>query len=607
MNAASDADYDGSYGFQGIFDGQGHKIYNISMNTYHWGLFGNTAKCSVIKNVAFLGTQNITQNWGGGFLIAHTLSGALTNCYVDVSIASTSTMTSEYSLLAWSLQYAKLSDLVIKYDASVRTSAGATNVGYFGYNVGNNTTLYKDCLTASNVYVFTTADRAWVGVWNVENNESTTYWAELKAQIMKNVTVNGYDEQGGPVTMTDDTYWALGGDQPIFKSVGSATRTVIYTGDTYQTTAFEAYDDVTVNYTGAHYEAAVTSYTLTPNTFSVDLNGYNLPENPTSIKLIGEKASKNIATNCFSNGVLTIADFGSDIYGEVSVEFTAADCIYKVSSFNVVTKYIDETADLANIYFYGGWDVENRTTYDYNGYFVMRADVGSLSSALSYRSSKALWTTASYAYYGNAGFKGVFDGQGHTIQYAMWGGYDNTTGIFGSTQIGSEIKNVKFEGSIFEVSESRRGGFLLGRSISSKITNCYFDISAQTSNTTTEFAALAMYMTYAQLKDVVIKADFSNMISTCPAAAWLCYGPGNMASANDGGSWNAPSNAVTFENVYVFTDAKQGWVFNYANTSGIVANASINALNATVSGVTMTDSTYWDLTGNQPVWKGVSA
>ena len=593
-----------SYGFAGVFDGKGHKVYNMALTNYSYGVFGNTQQGSVIKNVAFCGTVLTTADWCG-FVLGRGVSSEITNCYIDFVVDGSST-NNEHFLLGQYLSNTKMTDVVIKYDTSAVVEK-AWNQSFFGYTAADfDNWNWVNRISCTNVYAFSTTQQAWCLYWNLSPDAALSI-SNGQAEIMASVSNNAYDATVSGVTMTDSTYWNLAGDQPIFKSVGGATRTINYTGNTYQTTAFETYDNVIVNYTEAAYQANVTGYTLTPNTFSVDLNGYNLPTNPTTIKLIGEKASKNIDTNCFSNGVLTIADLGSDIYGEVSVEFTTTDCVYKVSSFNVVTKYIDDSDDLWNMFFYGNVDLTDDLR-PYDGYFVMRADVGSLTGAPQFRmQSSVINYSCGYPFYnGNAGFKGVFDGQGHTIDFMLWGGYPNGNGIFGCTQIGSEIKNVNFKANIQDLSQtSWSWPYLLGTGISSAFTNCCFDIStaAACGNASKgDYAIFAYAMTYSSMKDCVIKADIDDI--TCGDLAWLCYAPGNMQDPY----WVNPQNYITFENVHVFTNVEKGWIYLWDGDwlNHVKTGYTLNAYDATVSGITMTDPTYWDLTGNQPVWKGVT-
>lgn len=76
-------------GFTGIFDGRGYTISNISVKYESEGLFGYISDKGIVRNVAFLNAQNITNNGNASYvrrnIICYVLAGRIENIYVEAN------------------------------------------------------------------------------------------------------------------------------------------------------------------------------------------------------------------------------------------------------------------------------------------------------------------------------------------------------------------------------------------------------------------------------------------------------------------------------------------------------------------------------------------
>ena len=560
----------GQCGFAGVFDGQGYAIENIQAIQYHYGLFGNTQKGSVIKNVAITATLNASADYGK-VLLGWNLAGDIQNSYFDVTVGSV-TLASGKHLGGALGQFisGKLTDVVVKFDTTnVPTDI---KVGVLALQLHPHPTYWENRAVFENVHVF---------------SQVAKLYSYVGDNALGVVNKYGYDESA-TVTMTDNTYWNMGGDQPVFKSImAQVLKTIAYN----QETPFEVYSSVTLTKDATTQK--VTSYSLTSNAFTLDLTAYNIPANPNSITIIGDRASMTVDNSCWSNGVLTVADLGAKVYGDVRVEIETDDVIYKVKSLKVVTKYMANYNDLNNMIFYGGIDL-SKETKPYDGYFVMTQSIDCGGNYVN-RPSDYAYTqdmgssnnTTAYANVGQCGFAGVFDGQGYAIKNIQAIQYHY--GLFGNTQTGSVIKNVAVTATLN--ASAGYGKVLLGWNLAGEIQNSYFDVTVGSVTLTSGHlgGALGQFIS-GKLTDVVVKFDTTNVptgVSVGGLAFQLHPHPKN---------WE---NQAVFTNVHVFTQATNLYSYVGANAKG---NATKYGYDESAT-VTMTDSTYWDLSGSQPVWK----
>ena len=195
----------------------------------------------------------------------------------------------------------------------------------------------------------------------------------------------------------------------------------------------------------------------------------------------------------------------------------------------------------------------------YEGYFVLAAD-------LDFGGEENTWIKRlGYNYNGaeNNGFKGVFDGRGHTIANVSLSEYD---GLFGGVHRAATIKNVAFTGMTVSIL-----GGIFGRECSGKLENVFIDV---TFDGTDDTAVLGFYAyASAGLNNVVIALH-----GTLASENYAVLATGEFAGAN-------------ITNCYIITNGlpiKEYSAFTVGETS------------VTATGL---PTEYWDLSGDYPVFK----
>ena len=279
---------------------------------------------------------------------------------------------------------------------------------------------------------------------------------------------------------------------------------------------------------------------------------------------------------------------GSKVLGTVRFVFATEDVTYIVSSFKIATKNLTTKKDVQNMRYYGGVDTTS-TNKNYGGYFVMTKNI-----VMDYDSSKVAISTYNYAVSndGTYGFTGIFDGNGYSLS-GFWVGFTDEYSMFGNVAESGVIRNVAFTDFTYRLGQYIKCG-VLGHNFNGTLENVYIEAAINASSKGEQpHSPIAYSMAKAKLKDVVIKFDTTNlgtMKATYLAMQIGIYG---------GSRWY---NMATFDNVYVFADGISK-IDSYSNT---VSNGLTTKGYDESATVTMTDGTYWTLTGSQPVWKGRS-
>lgn len=589
------------YGFDGIFDGRGYCIENMVSDD--GGLFGNAQQTSVIKNLAVTG--RITNKAAG--LLGKKINGTLENIYIKTTVVAGLERTAS---IASFLGNAKLKDVVVVADASNAIDAtgnGASNYslhGYLAFQVaypsvkdGQQYITSWTLPTISNVHVF------------VKNNDNATTKAALSTlyaplypdSVKKGITEHGYNDKVD-VTMTDDTYWTTFEGQPIFKSAPKA-------GVETLAQPYEVY-------------SSINSDTPVANELEINLTKYALGSID-KITLISEKATTAVTDYEFKNGVLTISGtvFGANIYGDTSllIESAGLQISYQMT---VVTKYINTLDDMKNLAIYGGIDPNDSTgAYAYDGYFLLTKTLDNNNAPYTRAENFKYSTTEvnSSNIYGDTygGFVGIFDGQGYSLKNIAIT-TANSGGIFGYVDKTGVVKNLGVTGSL-RSTNSNSFNYMLAHGFLGTLQNCYIQINeTNASGELQRFSAIAANTTYMRATDVVIKFDGSRAASPAyNANNVLTGGAGFIANTVCYCTSNGPVQyrGTTFKNVHAFVkDPTDGEALLASNgydillkNAGVYGTAEENKLtkhayNATAS-VTMTDSTHWDMTGAQPIFR----
>ena len=234
IDASSLSDWAGINNFAGTFDGNGHKISNLSGTQ---GLFASTTNTSHIKN---LGMENVNINSSsrtGTGAIAGTLNGTIDNCYVTGSVTAKQWVGGIVGVVEGGT--VKDSNANITVDGG----SGSCTGGISGHNSGT--------ITGCNVTGTVKSTDNWAGGL-VGHNTGTTVIENCKTSA----TVTGNSGQGSVIGYTnndnltinnvsyvknnsqkicgnrDDGSWGAG----IFKTTVAVPEinTTDYTGDFYQ-------------------------------------------------------------------------------------------------------------------------------------------------------------------------------------------------------------------------------------------------------------------------------------------------------------------------------------------------------------------------------------
>ena len=192
--------------------------------------------------------------------------------------------------------------------------------------------------------------------------------------------------------------------------------------------------DVTVN-TLSSNQLVATDKTLPANVTVVsgdDATGYYVEGENGSITFKNEKfavgdsvTANGVAYTVETAGELTVALSGMEIGKKTSVAIVAEN--YEVLYSNVIaaTKIIKTLEDLSAV-------MATDTSVQISGYYVLGNDIDGEGAQLA--NTVQIWNQ-------NNGFRGTFDGAGHTISNFNTGNY----GIFGNIAYGAVIKNLNLE------------------------------------------------------------------------------------------------------------------------------------------------------------------
>ena len=317
-----------------------------------------------------------------------------------------------------------------------------------------------------------------------------------------------------------------------------------------------------------------------------------------------------VATAVYNGAAAVGADLtaGETATGSYAL-FDAEYNVYNVPEVTYVTKVIREASDLATF----SLTYPSSTSTDYpilEGYYVLVNNIDASAYTHSHTRNQFNPTTST-----DYGFKGVFDGQGYTIDGVTL----NYNGLFLKVGSGATIKNVAFINTKFNYSgnsQTRDRAVIFAHHIhgtsTEKVTieNVYIQLDTLTTegktwNYETFAAPMAWQVQYTTFNNVVI--DYNEDLSTKMPDRTDCQYGSFVANQN--------VTEVTATNTYVISPTKLQYkqsdgssieeslikrgVVRYDNTDAFVsAMEDTEKLNAF-------DNEYWDITGGTPVWKTV--
>ncbi len=510
-------------GFTGIFDGKGHKIYNANFEYNTTGLFGNVSKGAVVKNTGVMGT---IYGYINNRILCKNFMGTLENCYFDISATNTDPIDLDLVLLADSLAVGTLKDVVIKFNDGGKMLTGKSILlaGKPGQIYYGDTTAIQlwNAVTFNNVHFITTPNTgAYLSFYSgYDDGFDNTVFGEYANPVEPThgktlVTMNGItwhkEDATFSATMTDETYWNMDGNQPLWGTEKAVVNQQL-TGE------YEVYSGLDGT---------------TPIANTTDLQ-VDVSAEPISVSLkMGETTKALTASDyTYSAGKLNIlaSAFGSDIFGDVEILVETENVIYSYGK-TIVTKYIADKTDLMNLQAYGNIREYtpmgtnsgastcinfDATNYKYSGYFVLQNDI-TISGTFAQGATSIAYNRGIYG--DNVlqeGFDGIFNGNSKKITMEKYAskkqGGDSECGIFGNVSSTAIIKDLTIRVDSlhngYPTGWQRSSSGIMGYSFAGTMQNVTIDV---VSGDYYPRGLVAWYIPGAQFNNVVIKMDNSKV------------------------------------------------------------------------------------------------
>lgn len=428
--------YDGQYGFRGTLDGN-----NLSM-TARWngmGIFGVLGRGAVVKNITLVHSKyEATQ-----MILGYTMVGAtLNNVTVNVSGNGTETIPTG--------GVGGLLTAITSYDSNLESvTINATNTAidtlfgngkYYGYPVANpEKNTFSNCtVTVKSLFALSCdggdANKAWfytneitgltiivpradeTATENLTIGQAYGYSfadiAEITAIKLGNSDFTAYTFADGTLTINADA----------FGPSDTGSKTFVVTAKNEKGYVMNFNLNVTIEFvaTPVAIEGNREIVLSSGNNFSVDLGDYT---NATVLA-----ATLGGETVTYSGGTLTVTD-----------EFKANTQKHGNQTFSVIVQkdgtYYNVTTNILVVTQLIGNDVDalkavSRKNY---GYYRLSEDVGDSNQFFNVDNG------GSWNLDGSLGFRGTFDGAGHSVTGAF-----AANGLFGLIGNGAVIKNTVF-------------------------------------------------------------------------------------------------------------------------------------------------------------------
>ena len=478
----------GGYAFHGTFDGNNKTISGIRIYTTYdnQGVFRCIGSNGTVKNVVLANSIFKAKVYVGG--IASRNAGILTNCRVEgtVEILPIDGLSLYHGGIAGE-NSGTVSGCI---SAAIVVKNGMPNVHYYGGIVGENTSTgtVKDCL-----YTGSTVDAhnyygaiAGINEGILTNNYYTTegIWGVGVGQT--NPSGSDCDGARRARVITLDENIVLVGDQTEY---GLSGLTAI------GTTALSYNDgNTTTIYSGATQNVTL-SYTGTINT------GYNL------VYTYNDGSAHAISGNILEMPAsdVTVSSTFTDVWGVTNTP--AADGSQNHPYIISSTTGLDLLAKCVN-----GTDGYTANDF-YNKHFKLGDDITYSTAGLGENESN-------YTAIGNnvsvTSFRGIFDGDGHTISGIRIYTTSDNQGLFGNVY-NCTIKNVILANSI--ITGKHMVGSIVGESHYSSVTNCYVnsDVTIKAGkNNSASYGGIVGYLSSSTISGCISAAEVTdNGYSSC--------------------------------------------------------------------------------------------
>ena len=423
-----------SNSFRGTFDGDGHTISGIRINTSanYQGLFGylGSESSTMVKNVT-LTNSTITGQYFVGGIVGNCFIGTIQNCRVESSVtigAYADNANNHGGIVGTAFNYTTVKGC---YSAATVTNNGKSNCKYYGGIVGyiNNSdgNTVKNCLYTGTTIESDSNKGAIVGSNNNNDALANNYYYNCTVSgATTNIGTGDGDQDGARQarTVTLGENIALSGTQTAYDVSGLTA---------IGTTALSYNDGNTTTLYSGEGQTLTLSYTS-----EVPL-GYHLIYNATAGTIDGNTLTMP-ASDVTVSSEFSLIDFADD--GHSGDSEADAYIIYNKDQLDMLATRVNSGTNYYNKFIKLGADI----TYDgtENNY----TPIGTSSNS----------------------FRGTFDGDGHTVSGININSNNGYQGLFGDIDSGSTVKNVVLRSSTI-IGLTNVGG-IVGYMINGTIQNC---------------------------------------------------------------------------------------------------------------------------------------
>lgn len=606
MNAAN-----GTYGFKGTIDGQGHIISNVASGGETQNLVGYLLADGTVKNIGFV---NATLTGKSPTLVAFRSYGTIENIFAvaERSVGSNN----QFSGVIVNLNHADMKNCTVYLnDTNISTGLVGSHVGNaetaFTFtncwavatlngtdqgakiggggtfkrtnSIGQRTSIdaLKNYKTKKNID-FTKLDTTYwdITTYGVPVFKGFEKYVNAIAAINAPAKVNG---GGGTVTLKANgraTFEIVGETTAAtITSVGKLTTAETVAEDTVVTVRIKSEFDTT-KYTDIQITVKKTlpKETLSGTYVGEFAKSLEIPTSGIEGEITEAKiGNTSLEFSATESGIeFAVAEVAKIGYGEKTVSILTADTEYVVS-VDIYSKIITTKEDFLNMKSF--LDETSSGTY---GKIALGANIV-LDEGTKFTTMYAHVNSAN-----NYGFRGTFDGKGYTVSnLGGFNGISGTCGVFGAIGAGGVVKNVAFVNATIDGGNC---GLFAMRSHGT-FENVYVQGTRTASG---NWSGALVGLNHGTMKNCVVNIDDT----------------GAAAAKADGALIGNAETDCTIENCFVIS-SKSALVGNENGKTvtitncGIVANAedfesyvSENNLDLSVL-----SADYWDTASGFPVFK----
>ena len=627
---------DGSHGFKGTIDGQGHIISNVSIaggGTNKTNLVGHLATGGVVKNIGFVNVKLTDVNPA---VVAFRSNGTIENIFVVGERTADSATAYSGALVA--LNHTGIKNCAV-YLYDNNSISDTQRIGAFAGKAEVKFTL-TNCWAVGQARVVGLAKGESANDFFTRVN---SYGQRANIQILRDYIATPKNKQD--LTKLDMDYWDISLGVPVFKSYLSyinniaavnAPATVNGGGETVTLEAngralfeiVEGGDVASIKYLSyssanpyvGYYAKLTTAETVAEDTVitvrvksEFDTSKYSdiqitvkktLPkenldgtytadvtsalEIPTTAiegAITEVKSGNDSLTFDSADGKITLAS--SEVakigVGEKTIS-VLTDVKEYVVSVDIYSKIITTKDEFLNMKSYLTASTEFPGTR-YDGRIALGANIdlegAKFTTMEAHASSGGSWETY--------GFRGTFDGKGYTVSnYGGCVGNAGTNGLFGIVGADAVIKNVAFVNATIDSGNSG----LFAMRFHGTLENVY--VQGTRTNGGNWTGAIAG-LNHGTMINCVVNVDDSTANGTNDGALF-----GNAESVRDGRPAITITNCFAISSKTALIGNLNGQTVTVTN-SGVAADAE--AFKSLGLDLSVLSSDYWDTTGDFPTFK----